>query len=134
MDLGTFLHTFQKTVNEGLTFLKEEITDPEHGLEIRVENLEKNINTADSGLKAKVDKLQLVVTDADVLFAKRLGKKSHTIEVEFESREGNLSTRKVVCPRHMLIKCSTRFHIEVMSKKKNLGGLVDPKGFTYFVA
>ena len=69
-------------------------------------------------MKFLCEKLQLVATDADVLFAKRLGKKGCSIDVKLESQDASIVTRKMLCPKHVLIKYSLQFHVEVLSKKR----------------
>ena len=61
--LQTFLDTFKRSVDEGIEFLKKKITDPDTGLETRVEDLEELVLKDDTGLKDRVEDLEKVVKD-----------------------------------------------------------------------
>ena len=72
--------------------------------------------------------------DTNIINARRLGKKGKLLTVEVEDTDGTLSMKKVQCPRRMQVTCTPHFKSSLLAKKKDLGGQIDPKGFTYFVA
>ena len=78
-------------------------------------------------------KLAMTVSDSDIFSARRLGKFGKTITVKQVNEAGDSQYNKVHCPRHLLVKCSPAFKTELMSKKKALGGQIDPAGYKYFV-
>ena len=260
-DLTSFLDNFQTTVNQGFAFLKEKITDPESGLETRVETLETLVNKKEAGLFDRVGKIESAITDeqgtsrieklenavkkglnsnsiagagapqyviankeearlvnqlitktndlekrmgeiefknsvltnwadtmfqdhhslqrqvnfntskhhanevivggiyeakkqdckrasiqffrsklgiqvadTEILHARRVGKHGRTIEVTDTDETGAVFKKLVQCPRHMVVKCTPVLRYMLLEKKKLLSGLVDPKGFKYFVA
>ena len=58
MTLQTFLNNFQTNVNASLDFLKNKVTDPDVGLETRVETLEEKVLSKNDGLWDRVATLE----------------------------------------------------------------------------
>ena len=42
--------------------------------------------------------------------------------------------REVVCPRHMVVQCSPQFKSRLFELRKKLAGVIDPRGYKYFIA
>ena len=94
----------------------------------------KNSNCKQEASKFLHDKLEMAVIDSDIIHAKRIGKKGKVLTVEVPDSDGALTTKRVQCPRRMVVKCTPQFKAAVLAKKKMLSGVVDPQGFTYFIA
>ena len=40
----------------------------------------------------------------------------------------------MVCPRHMVVRCSPQFKSRLFELRKKLAGVIDPRGYKYFIA
>ena len=87
-----------------------------------------------AAIKFFQEKLGVVATHSDIVYARRIGKYGKQIDVEVEDEQGDVRLRKVQCPRHLVLKCTPQLRAELMAKKRSLTGQVDPKGFKYFVS
>ena len=78
-------------------------------------------------------KLGIKAAQNDLFSARRIGK-NRVIQVESTDENGAIQIRRVTCPRHMIIKCSTQLKNRILGKKRSLAGKVDPQGYKYFIA
>ena len=62
------------------------------------------------------------------------GNKEKCFQVEDEDKHGALQVRRVVCPHHVVIKCSPQLKGKLLAKKKQFAGQIDPQGYKYFIA